>query len=251
MIDFFNTLPPLLFSLLMFVTAYASVVLFAKWFGKAGLMLFIGLAVIAANIQVLKVTQFGFFSEPVALGTELFAATYLATDVLTEMYGPKAARQGVFAGFAAMMLWTLITLITLAFAPVAGNAANDAMRVLFTPAPVFLVASVISYLVSQFNDIYIFSAIKKITGEKMLWLRNNISTLVSALIDSAIFSTLAFFIFPRIFPVGFDAVSLRTLIFTYILGTYAFRAFSTLIDTPFMYMAKAVLLKKRAAEQAE
>ena len=247
MIAFFHTMPPIIVSLLTFLVAYISVILFAKFFGEGGIYVFIVLAIVGANIQVLKVIQFSFLSHPVALGTEFFAASYLATDILNEVYGKRAAKKGVFVGFAGMLFWTVAVLLTLSFRPIKGDEMHQAMKTIFSPAPIFLIASLISYLISQLNDVYLFSAIKKKTAGKKLWLRNNVSTLVSALLDNIVFSTLAFFIFPR-FISGFDPVPFKTLIFTFILGTYLFRVFAAFFDTPFMYLAKKVLSNENSIE---
>ncbi len=234
-------MPPVAFSLLSFLVAYSAVIVFAKCFGKAGLYTFIVIAIIAGNIQVLKISQFSFFAHPVALGTELFAATFLATDVLNEVYGTKAAKKAVLIGFFSMLLWTLIMLLTLAFQPVANDAMHQSMERLFTPAPMLLIASFVAYLISQLSDVSIFSALRRRTAGKHLWFRNNLSTLISALIDNTVFSSLAFFVLPR-FVFGTEYVQVSTLIFTYILGTYAFRVFAALFDTPFMYVAKKMLV---------
>ncbi len=249
LIDYFfqysHNVPPLVFSFLTFFIAYSAIIFFARYFGEAGLYSFIVIAIIAANIQVLKVSQFYFFDSPVALGTELFAAIFLATDILNEIYGKKAAQKGVFIGFAAMILWTSIVLLTLAFRPIDGDTVHESMKVLFTPAPILLIASFISYLISQLSDVSIFNALRTRTSGKRLWLRNNVSTLISALIDNSVFSALAFFILPR-FVFSTEYVPIHTLIFTFILGTYVFRVFAAIIDTPFIYFAQKMLLRSNS-----
>ena len=64
-------------------------------FGEIGLYIYSAIAIIVANIQVLKLVKFSFFSEPIALGTVLFASTFLCTDILAEYYGAKKARINV------------------------------------------------------------------------------------------------------------------------------------------------------------
>ncbi len=79
--------------------------------------------------------------------------------------------------------------------------------------------------------------IKKITFSKYLWLRNNLSTLLSSLIDNTIFSLLAWIILNP------EPETLYKVLMIYILGTYFLRIFLALIDTPFMYLAKLFLPK--------
>ncbi len=170
----------------------------------------------------------------------MFAASYLATDVLSEIYGSKAARKGIYISFFAFLLWNSILLLTLSFKPASTDWAQPHMKAIFLPMPIFLIASIVSYMISQFNDIAIFSFLKKQTKSKHLWLRNNVSTIISGLVDNTVFSMLAFFVIPRFLTEG-HLLSIDTVIFTYILGTYVFRVMSAIFDTPFMYLARRVL----------
>lgn len=109
--------PPEFVWLLMLLVAFGAIVVMGRLFGEAGLVAFVVIAIIGANIQVLKVVQFGVFGYPVALGTVLFASSFLATDILTEHYGRRAAQRAVLIGFASLALWTVIMILTLGFAP--------------------------------------------------------------------------------------------------------------------------------------
>ena len=73
---------------------------------------------------------------------------------------------------------------------------------------------------------------KKITSNKNLWLRNNLSTALSSLIDNSVFSILAWIILNP------DPEKLYNVIMIYILGTYFIRIFIALLDTPILYLSK-------------
>jgi uncharacterized integral membrane protein (TIGR00697 family) len=229
----------------MMVTAYGGIVLMVRFFGAAGLHAFIPLAIIAANIQVLKSVKFSVFDSPVALGTILFSATYLANDVLNELYGRAAARKAIWLAFFSYFLFSIFMIINLGYAPLTAEQAGkdmawnlpyqDYMKAIFLPAPAFFIASMCSFIVSQLGDITIYSWIRGKTGDKHLWLRTNASTLISALVDSIVFSVLAW----KVFKAGGD-MPWDTVIFTYILGTYALRVVVSILDTPFMYLARYV-----------
>ena len=90
----------------------------------------------------------------------------------------------------------------------------------------------IAYLSSQYFDVWLFSFLKKIFRDKYLWLRNNISTFSSSLIDNIIFSILAWIVFNP------NPLDFYTVFFTYILGTYFLRILVAIFDTPFIYLAK-------------
>jgi len=224
---------------------FSSILIFLKFFGEVGLYVYTTIAVIAANIQVLKIVKFSFFIEPVALGTVLFASTFLCTDILAEYYGAKSARKNILLGFSGFLLMTILMLFTIGFKPLNEITSADkyawALSIqenllgVFMPLPIFFAASMIAYLSSQFFDVWFFEKISQFTNKKFLWIRNNFSTIISSLIDNTIFSIFAWIIFnPN--PLDFN-----TVLFTYILGTYVLRIFIALLDTPIIYLAKFFL----------
>jgi len=244
-----NALPPDAVWALMVLAAFGSVLGMVAAFGRAGATVFVAVAVIAANLQVLKVVPFVLLPGPVAEGTVVFAATFLATDILAEHYGAQAAREAVWLGFAAQLVMTLLMLVALGYRPLDSATAgeglawalpfHDHLAALFTPAPALFAAGMTSYLVSQLLDIRLFLAIRAVTGGRALWLRNTVSTAVSALIDTALFSTLAFVVFAAT-PVPWEA-----LWRTYILGTWLVRVGLAVLDTPAMYLAGRLLPERR------
>ncbi len=230
------------------IFSFVSVLIFLKIFGEVGLYIYTVVAVIVANIQVLKLVKFSFFIDPVALGTILFASTFLCTDILAEYFSSRKARKNVFLGFSGFLLMTLFMLFTLGFKPLDSTTVDQnyfwALEIqnnlfnIFMPLPTFFVASMISFLFSQFFDVWFFEKISKLTNRRFLWLRNNLSTMTSSLIDNTIFSLFAWIILnPN--PLNFS-----TVVFTFILGTYFLRIFIALIDTPFIYLAKFFLPSK-------
>lgn len=245
LILFLNGLPPELLLLLQALLCFGTILLMGRLFGVAGLYLYIAVAVLAANVEVLKAVQFSFYDHPVAMGTVLFGSTYLATDILTEHYGRDAARKSVFLGFAAYLMFTIFMIVTLGFSPMTPEQAGeemawalpmqDHMAALFTPAPALFAAGMTAYLTSQLFDVWVYQRIRAATGGRWLWLRNTGSTAASSLVDNIIFSVLAWVVFAPT-PVGWEA-----LVFTYILGTYLMRLGLAVLDTPFMYISRWAL----------
>ena len=222
---------------------YFAIILFLYLFlGKDGLYIFISIAVIGANLQVMKVVEFPFFRNPVALGTGLFSCIYLCTDILAEYEGHKAAKKGVWVGFVAMLLWSIITALTIGFRPLEADSAeldglistHEQISALFRQVPALFVAGMSGYLISQFHDIFLYRLLRKRHGKKWLWLRNNLSTMLSALIDNTVFSLLAWIVLTE------EPLALQIVIQTYILGTYVLRVVIALLDTPFLYLVRYV-----------
>jgi uncharacterized integral membrane protein (TIGR00697 family) len=254
LIAWLNGVPPDLLTVAHALICFAAILVFLRFFGAAGLYAYIVVAILGANVQVLKPVAFAIHADPVALGTVLFSSTYLATDMLTEHYGRDAARRAVWIGFAAYLLWTVLMVLTLGFAPLTPGQAGeglawalpvqDAMRLMFTPAPALFAAGMIAYLSSQLIDIRIYQAVRRLTGDRHLWLRNNASTMISALIDNTVFSVFAWVVFAP------EPMALEPLVFTYILGTYLLRVLLSLGDTPFMYLSRLVIRRAPPALDA-
>ncbi len=223
--------------LLMLFFCFSSILIFLKLFGYIGLYIYSAVAIIAANIQVLKQVDFFYSPEPVALGTALFASTFLCTDILSEYFGKEKAKKNVLVGFVSFLFMTLIMLITIGFEPSSQDWAQESLSNVFTPLSRFFIASMIAYLLSQYFDIWIYSLIKKITSNKYLWFRNNFSTILSSLIDNTIFSLIAWIILNP------NPETLYKVITTYILGTYFLRIFIAILDTPFIYISRKFIPK--------
>lgn len=218
-------------------------------FGVWGVTVYMCVALMGANLQVLKTVQFSIMETPVALGTVLFATTFLSTDILTEYFSPKEARRAVLLGFAGMILLTCFMFLAIGFSPLPESYADTEwawglenhkhISAIFLPLPSILVAGFAAYLLSQILDIWIYQHIRNLTNNRFRWLRNNVSTWVSALVDNTIFSILAWVILapePMAWPVVWK---------TYILGTYVLRIGVALLDTPILYLAKYCMPKTK------
>lgn len=243
-----NALPTESMLVIELVVVFSLIPIMLRPFGAAGMFIFIAVGIIAANVQVLKAVTFGFYAAPIPMGTVVFSATYLATDVLTEYYGRAVARKAVWLGFAAMLLMTVMMLLIMGYKPMTAEEAGEGMawalpndehiKALYLPQATLLVSGLASYLISQFNDIFVFQKIRQLTGRGQLWARACGSTAVSALVDNTVFSTLAWYVFPRLLGQTEQAVDLYTLIFTFILGTYWIRLAMAFLEAPSIYAAR-------------
>ena len=205
--------------------ALSLTVLIYRFTGKFGLYTIIVASVITANIQVVKTVQlFGFVA---TLGNVLYAGIFFATDILSEVYGKKAARRGVWLGFIGMLLMTLWMQIGLKFIPDASDFAQDSLSTIFGLMPRVAAGSLIAYLLSQHHDVFAFHFWKNKTKGRFLWLRNCASTVVSQAIDSIIFCTIALW---GVFETNTWVQILAT--------TYFLKLFVAVIDTPFIYLAR-------------
>ena len=210
-----------------------SVLLLYKFFGKNGLFAFAIFGTILGNIAVCKCIDL--FGVSTTAGNVLYASTFLVTDILSEKYGKKEASKAVKYSFSILLLWLLGTQIILLFTPNANDYINGSLQVVFGLVPRITIASLIGFVCSQNIDVFLYHTIWKKTGEneKMLWLRNNGSTLISQAIDTIIFTVLAFY---GTYPTN--------VFISILLTTYLFKAVVAILDTPFIYIARKITARE-------
>lgn len=199
----------------------------------------------AANFLAAKIALLGEIagiSLLVPAGVVAYAITFTSTDIITEVYGKGPATKVVRAGFISQLLiifyaWTAIQLPT---APFMQDMTDVYNRLVASP-PNIVFASLVAYIVSQHHDVWAFHFWRQKTGGKWLWLRNNLSTIVSQAIDTVIFITLAFGILPTI--VGGTSIPWE-LIPNTILGQYIIKVLIAILDTPFVYLGVMLVRRK-------
>ncbi|SDJ42010.1 queuosine precursor transporter [Salimicrobium halophilum] len=193
--------------------------------------LFVGLLVVS-NILGVKLFSIGEFVLPAAV--IVYVVTYIITDVIGEVYGKDAARQTVQAGFFTQLVVLVFILIAIELpaAPVFG--AQEEFSTILGGSFRVMVASLLSYLVSQHLDVSLFHGLKKKHGSRKLWLRNNVSTASSQLVDTFIFITVAFA----------GTVPLTVLIGMAV-TQYVFKLIVAIVDTPITYLLVRMAKKEK------
>lgn len=149
-------------------------------------------SLVVANVVSNKILQLGPLQIPGAV--LCYCITFLCTDIIGEVYGKREANKTVVLGFICQLVASLLILLT-KYLPAASYATevSQAYNTLLGTNWRFFLASMAAYLVSQTWDVWVFHRIKKFTGNKHKWLRNNISTMTSQAIDTVIFITIAFY----------------------------------------------------------
>lgn len=172
-------------------------------------------------------------------GSFVHAMTFPCTDAVAEVWGAKRARFMVYMGTVVYLFCTLMLVIGVNLSPAEGWENNDAYRAIFEGAPRIVAGSLVATVVAQLWDIYVFEWVKSKTGEKYLWLRNNVSTFGSQLLDTSIFYIVAFY---GIIP--------NEVLPSVILGTYILKVGVAFIDTPLVYVIVAWIRKDEKEEGA-
>lgn len=229
----------LLIGSLIFI--YGMALLGYKLFGKTGLYCISAAATILANIEVLIMIKA--FGAEQTLGNVLFAVTFLITDILSECEGKKAADKAVYTSFFASIFFLVLSQSWLHYVPSESDWASPAIRTIFSNTPRMIITSLAVYGISQLFDVWLYHKIWDMTSKKsgnrrsFLWLRNNGSTLVSQLINTFLFTLFAFY--------GTYGLSQIISIF---ISSYVIYIFTSLLDTPVVYLARRVSDKRKTAE---
>lgn len=180
-------------------------------------------SLLIANVVSAKIVTFGGLVIPAAIVA--YPLTFLMTDVIGEIWGKEQANQSVKLGFICQIIsLVLIGLsILLPVAPFADNQAE--FKGIMAQSFRVVAASLVAYYCSQSWDVWVFHKIRE-KGTSNKWLRNNLSTMTSQIIDTAIFITIAF-------------IGTVPNIWVMIGSQYLIKCIYALLDTiPFYYLTR-------------
>ncbi|MCP4348491.1 MAG: queuosine precursor transporter [Desulfobacterales bacterium] len=161
------------------------------------LSIFTGSITIASVLATKIITVSGLF---VPAGVLAYSVTFICTDVISEIWGKKRANDVVLGGFATLLSVLILVQISLVWPEAPFWKNGEAFKTVLGSTTRIIIASFAAYLASQFHDVWAFHFWKKITKDRHLWLRNNLSTVVSQFIDSFLFVTIAFYGIHPVWP---------------------------------------------------
>ena len=202
-----------------------------------------------AMLNILGITRFlnlAFFVEgstgwdyklAIAVGVLPYPITFLCTDFISELYGRKRANFVVFVGFL-VNLWVVAVLWVGGVWPGFEPAGSEGEGVFFDVRSLAfgaVAASMIAYLFAQFIDVQVFHFWKNLTNGRMLWLRNNGSTLVSQLADTTAVILITHF-YANALPPAAEGVPLWGHLLALIATGYVFKVVVAALDTLPFYL---------------
>lgn len=224
-------MPNELLLLVSLLVSFFGLIVFFRLAGRAGLYGWTVFVTISANIEVMALIRA--FGMEQTLGNTLFAASFLTTDILSEIYGKRASNRAVVIGIATNITFILLTMTWMLYTPSAQDWALPSIRTIFSNTPRMMLASLVAYAASQAHDVWAYHTWWKLTtkwfgdSRKYLWVRNNGSTLASQLINTVLFTLLAFW-----GTYGFATLS------SIFWSSYLIFIITSLLDTPFVYLAR-------------
>lgn len=179
-------------------------------------------SLLTANVVAGKLVDLFGFIVPAAVVA--YGITFLCTDVVGEIWGKEQAGKLVKIGVITQVLTLLLIFFAIKLPPaIFAIEYSEQFNTVMGMSARIVFASLVAYCISQFNDVYVFHKLKKNTKGKNKWIRNNVSTMSSQLIDTAIFITVAFYgVVPSILWM--------------VLSQYIVKLAIALIDTPFFYL---------------
>lgn len=154
-------------------------------------------------------------------------------DIVSEVLGKERARSIVRSGLLVVFLIFLFSLLATNLPPSVRFASHEAAYdQIFGLSIRISAASLTAFAIAEFLDVFLFAKIRELFGKKRLWLRNNVSNIISQFVDTTVFITLAFY---QAGNVGF--------LWSLILPYWLLKCFMSIIETPFVYLGVSWLKK--------
>lgn len=186
-------------------------------------------------------------------GVLLWSVVFVMTDVINEYFGPRGVRFVSWLTVGLIVYAFLFAYAAIALAPAAWwtTAAAEqgvpdqqaAFAAVFGQGLWTIAGSVTAFLIGQLIDVAVFQRIRRLTGERLIWLRATGSTLVSQFFDSFIVLYIAFVIGPQQWPVP-QFLAVGTV-------NYAYKVGAALALIPLLYLARASIKRWLGAEETE
>jgi len=188
----------------------------------------------AANTLGLKIMPF-ILGTHLSVGIFSFPIVFMMTDVISEVYGKKLARQFIMAGVFSMILFIVYSFVSY-IAPwdQAGLWVKASYNQIFGIAIRISIASVLAFVIGEYQDVISFFFFKKYVDSKHFWIRSNLSNLWSQLLDSTIFMFVAFL----------GIYHVKTIIMI-IIPWWIFKVFMGFLYTPLSYIGIYLLRGKK------
>jgi len=154
-------------------------------------------------------------------------------DIVSEVYGKERARSIVRSGIIVVALILLFSLLATNLPPSTRFEMREAAYdQIFGLSARIAAASLTAFTIAEFLDVFLFAKIRQLFGKKRLWLRNNVSNIISQFVDTTVFMALAFY---EPGNIGF--------VWSLILPYWLLKCFMSVIETPFVYLGVAWLKK--------
>jgi queuosine precursor transporter len=198
--------------------------------GKEALVALISIEWILANLFVLKqITLFGLAataSDALAIGATL------SLNLLQEFYGRKIAQKTIWISFFGMVVYGIFSLLQLLYIPSSADTSNIYYRALMSPMPRIIIASLISYVITQQLEVLMYGFLKWRLGTDYFVIRNYVSLSITQLLDTILFSFLGLY-------------GIVSNLGEIIIVSYTIKLVTIALSTPFLALSKKLIAPTR------
>lgn len=197
----------------------------ALFFGEAGLVAFVSIQCILANLFVIKQTVLFGFTATCADAFTIGAV--LGLNLLQEYYGKKAARKAIWVNFFMLVFYSIMCKIHLGYTAAIYDQTHHQFTDILGTMPRIVVASGATYFICQWIDYYLYGLLKRLCKNRFLIARNYISIIATQGIDTILFSFLGLY-------------GIMQNITEIMLVSYTIKLIAILISTPFVQFSKKI-----------
>lgn len=193
--------------------------------------------VVFSNILSAKMVALPFLPFSIPAGLVVYPLTFLLSDLVTEVFGATRARLMVYIALAMCLLSFGLIQIGL-FLPASDSNDQKAFQAVLGLSGLRIFSSLVAYMASQIVDIQLYAAIRRWTGPQLMWLRNNVSTWVSQLVDTVVIDLIFLWW-------GLDMSMAEVA--PIMIFSYAYKAFFSAACTPLFYLLVFLMQGRGAA----
>jgi len=191
----------------------------------------------AANTLGVKLMPF-LFGTHLSVAIFSYPIIFIMTDVIGEVYGKKMAKNFVLTGVISIILFLIYSVLS-SIVPWSNDGLwlKDGYNQIFGLSARFSIASLVAFVIAEYQDVFSFFFFKNKIGNKYFWLRSNLSNIWSQLLDSAIFMIIAY--------IGIMPLKVIILI---IIPWWIFKVLMGFLYTPLSYLGIYLLKEKKYNE---
>jgi len=214
------------------IVFFGSLLIVGKFLKLSGIYAWITVATCLAEIQLTK--SVGIFGLECSMGNVLFASTFLATDIIRENYGYEESKKGPLFSLLGALIYVFFAILTPLFIPTEWDTIHDGMNAMLSVSVRATSASVLCLFIANWLDVRLYNGLYNLTKGKFVFLRNNVSTIISNCSENFLLFLIGFWGLP-----GYD---LKTCLIIALCCSFI-ESIIALLDTPFVYLSKKLYKK--------
>lgn len=200
-----------------------------------------------ANLNILGFTM----DFNLTAGVVIWPVVFITTDLINEYFGKPGVKRISYLTAGLIAYAFIVIFLTMLLSPADfwhyakgpdGSTVDMeiAYNKIFGQGQRIIIGSLVAFIIGQLTDVFVFQKLKRVTGNKYLWLRSTGSTLVSQFIDSFV-----------VLFIAFSGVFATSQIVAIGITNYIYKFIAAVALTPLIYVGHSVIDKYLGKEHAE